>query len=355
MEIVRLAWRVIRRIRAPLLNFKGALARVCSGSKLGATLYYWMFPGIFAGEQQGVLAGVVRAGRGGGGDVSRDSYILRRNIHRLEKALCMRPRRALFGLGYIRETVEVYGRLAGEAGGAADVTELGWAREVLDEYFRVIGEQEKIAEVRRSFEAYRNSIAAGDTCLPFKAGLRKREERWGPMLGELLQYRKSVRYFRPKPVPRSVLDEAVLAAGQAPSACNRQPFYFRIFDDPGLVRRIASLAMGTEGYREGIPVLAVVVGQLRAFDSERDRHVIYIDASLASMNFMLSLAAAGVDTCCINWPDIPERETSLRQVLNLEEDERVIVMIAVGYCDPDGMVGGARRKPLGRLRRYNFE
>src|SRR5690349_10703478 len=32
-------------------------------------------------------------------------YVLRRNVHKLEKGLVMKPRRELFGLGFIRETV----------------------------------------------------------------------------------------------------------------------------------------------------------------------------------------------------------------------------------------------------------
>ena len=35
-------------------------------------------------------------------------------------------------------------------------------------------------------------------------------------------------------VPREGIDQAMRAAAQSPSACNRQPFEFRVFDDPVL-------------------------------------------------------------------------------------------------------------------------
>ena len=41
-------------------------------------------------------------------------------------------------------------------------------------------------------------------------------------------------------------------------------------------------------------------------------------------------------------------------LLNLEPDERVVLLIAVGYPDPEGMVATSRKKSLERLRRYNL-
>ncbi|SVE23497.1 uncharacterized protein METZ01_LOCUS476351, partial [marine metagenome] len=39
---------------------------------------------------------------------SENVFLLRRNVHRLEKGLLMRPRRPVFGLKYIEELVNVY-------------------------------------------------------------------------------------------------------------------------------------------------------------------------------------------------------------------------------------------------------
>ena len=42
---------------------------------------------------------------------SENVFLLRRNVHRLEKGLLMRPRRPVFGLKYIEELVNAYERL----------------------------------------------------------------------------------------------------------------------------------------------------------------------------------------------------------------------------------------------------
>jgi len=99
----------------------------------------------------------------------------------------------------------------------------------------------------------------------------------------------------------------------------------------------------------------VVVGQLRNYFSERDRHLIYIDASLAAMAFAYALETQGLSTCMINWPDMEDREQRLAALLNLEPDERPVMCMALGYPDPEGLVAYSQKKPLGQLRRYNLE
>lgn len=53
-----------------------------------------------------------------------------------------------------------------------------------------------------------------------------------------LALRRSVRAFRPDPVPLDVLDECVRAAASAPSGANRQPWTFVVVTDPVTKRAI---------------------------------------------------------------------------------------------------------------------
>ena len=166
--------------------------------------------------------------------------------------------------------------------------------------------------------------------------------------------RRSVRWFLTKAVPRELLEQAMTIAAQSPSACNRQPFVFRTFDEPEFVQQLASIPMGTTGYSSNIPVLIMVVGQLRNFSDERDRHLIYIDGALAAMSFVLALETLGLASCIINWPDIAERERRLAELIGLEGDERPVMFIAVGYPDPEGLVAASVKKPIDQLIRFNF-
>ena len=62
---------------------------------------------------------------------------------------------------------------------------------------------------------------------------------------DLARRRRSVRWFLQKPVPREMIDRAVAVAALSPSACNLQPFEFRVFDDAELTQKVASIPTGT--------------------------------------------------------------------------------------------------------------
>jgi nitroreductase len=50
--------------------------------------------------------------------------------------------------------------------------------------------------------------------------------------------RRTIRKFKPAPVPREILERLVDAARLAPSAANLQPLEFIVVDDPALKARI---------------------------------------------------------------------------------------------------------------------
>jgi nitroreductase len=161
----------------------------------------------------------------------------------------------------------------------------------------------------------------------------------------LCQQRRSVRWFLPQSVPEALVLQAIDAAAQAPSACNRQPFAFRYFDRPADAHRIAGIAMGTTGYAQQLQALVVVLGDLSCYPHERDRHVVYIDASLAAMQFMLALETLGLASCPINWPDVESLERRMESELKLPAHWRPLMLIAVGYPDPAGGVPYSAKKP----------
>src|SRR5699024_2314301 len=232
---------------------------------------------------------------------------LRRNIHRLEKGILMRPRRPVFALDYLVETIEFYERAVAQRDPAAtpDDSEMAWAHNVLAGYFGIVDASEPVfAQARTRFEATHAAYNPTTTDkVPYKrAHGASSAARYEDLL-ELAMQRRSVRWFESRQVPRDLVDKALLVARQSPSACNRLPYEFRIFDDPEMVGKVASIPFGAAGYGHQVPTIAVVVGRLNHYFSPRDRHVIYVDASLAAMAFMLALETLGLASSVINWPD----------------------------------------------------
>jgi iodotyrosine deiodinase len=59
---------------------------------------------------------------------------------------------------------------------------------------------------------------------------------------EEIKRRRTVRDFSHQPVPREVIEFALLAAGTAPSGANLQPWHFTVITDPDTKRRIREAA-----------------------------------------------------------------------------------------------------------------
>jgi nitroreductase len=283
---------------------------------------------------------------------------LRRNIHRLEKGLIMENRRPIFALDYIGETIESYALVMKQSKAAGtDLREIHWAHDVLEEYFKAADSSHiLIHKLKGEFEALpapENILKPGHLA-PYES--KNRAKLKIPPYEEFLNLalkRRSVRWFSDKKVPREEIDKAFSAAFLAPSACNRQPFKYRVFDDPALVKEIANIPFGTAGYADNLPVVIVVTGDLSDFFSARDRHTIYIDASLSAMAFMLALETLGLSSITINWPDFGLLETRMKKKLRLKAYERPVLMLGVGYAKDEGRIPYSQKKPLELLRTYN--
>lgn len=313
-----------------------------------ASLYYLLFSRQFDREHKAVLQGRLEYKRSLK-QIGRSSALIRRNIHRLEKGLIMQPRRAVFASDYISETVAVYAKAVEQA--SLCEAEFKWATDVLTQYFAVVEDNAVIAKARALFDSTQTSAVVA-TSIPYahhtlaSAGVSFAD------LSALFLRRRSVRWYQQKAVDPALIRQAVNIATLAPSACNRQPYRFDLLSNASDAAEIARCAMGTTGFADNIPCLIVVVGDLSCYPAERDRHVIYIDASLAAMQLMLALETLGLSTCPINWPDIEEREARLQKKLGLAYHERPVMLMAVGYADPDGGVAFSQKKTDELLLRH---
>jgi hypothetical protein len=57
-----------------------------------------------------------------------------------------------------------------------------------------------------------------------------------------IRRRRTVRDFADTPVPRAIVEQALLAAGTAPSGANLQPWHFTVIEDAGVRRRLRAEA-----------------------------------------------------------------------------------------------------------------
>jgi len=350
--------KIVKKIHGRINFIKlNVLPRYFIATPFLSSVYYLFLSPKFRREQHATLVGKVKHLK----EMKNEEFnrfTLIRNIHRIEKGLLMKPRRKVFALDYIDETLTIFLNIWDEQKANTD-KQYKWFSDVLAEYFSKSGEYELLYHHKKKFEATVNSNLSiiqkniNEKSIPYYRLPKDKPDLSYEQFFKLTRHRRSVRWFLNQKVPRELIDAAILAANQSPSACNRQPFQYRVIDDPVLRKEVADLPMGIRGYADNIPVLIVVVGNLSAYFDERDRHVIYVDASLANMTLMLALETLGLSSCAINWPDIESLEQKMKKVLGLSTYERPIMCLALGYPDPKGMVAYSEKRNLDDLRKYN--
>lgn len=310
--------------------------------------HYRFVSGVFSRETSAVFHGIREHHRKT--KLGSEVFELRRRIHMIEKGLTMRPRRDKFATGYILMLLERLDQSV-RLGVLGDET-IAWARDVLNGYFDATSTSSSriIAEARTKYALIplASDTAYCGPALPVEPPIEFDPDR----LGALARHRRSVRWYVDRPVDRDVVDRAVGIAMEAPTACNRVPYQVRVFDKPEDARRVAAIAGGTTGYVQNLQSVAVIVGDLSAYLDERDRHLIYIDGSLAAMGFIYALEASGVSSCCINWPDMKAPELEMRKLIGLEPYERVVMLVAFGYGDPEGLAPASPKLSLEQVRTY---
>src|SRR5690554_747566 len=270
---------------------------------------YYLFASGFSDEHRAVLKGR-KAYYDSLKDIGVSCALLRRNTHRLEKGLIMRPRRNVFAEGFIEETIDCYKDAI--VSKSLDESEKKWATDVLDEYFKVVGDTKVTLVARQLYEKVRGSFdsdikkisiipAVGSDFKPYLYKDLKENKVGFDELASLFLRRRSVRWYKDQYVPKDLVQKAANIASLAPSACNRQPYRFVFCNNSEKAVAIAKCAGGTTGFAENLPAIIAIVGDLSAYPFERDRHLIYIDGSLGAMQLMLALETLGLSSCSITW------------------------------------------------------
>jgi nitroreductase len=147
---------------------------------------------------------------------------------------------------------------------------------------------------------------------------------------DLIVARRTVRQFKPEPVPRDLLERVVDAGRLAPSAANLQPLEFIIVDEPSVraevfrclkwAAYIAPAGNPAPG-REPAAYVVVLVNT-----AVREKMFEY-DVGAANENMILAALAEGVGSC---WLLSIDRD-GLRGILRVPERYRIDSVLSLGF------------------------
>lgn len=158
---------------------------------------------------------------------------------------------------------------------------------------------------------------------------------------KLLAARRSVRAYRPDPVPDSLLQQVLEAARLAPSACNRQPFRVLVIHTRGREAELLRI-YPKDWFVQAPMVLAVcaVPGEAWVRSRYDGWSAAETDATIATDHLLLAAADLGLGTCWIAAFD----PAAAREVLGLPEGIVPVAFTPLGW--PADTPGPKERKPL---------
>ncbi len=192
-----------------------------------------------------------------------------------------------------------------------------------------------------------------------------------------LQRRRTVRQFADRPVPRSIIEKCLLAAGTAPSGAHQQPWHFVAIADPAVKAQIRMAAeaeerefyqrrapqewlealrpLGTDEHKPYLEIAPWVIAIfLRRFtrlpDGRKLKHY-YTDESVG---IATGLLIAAVHTAgLVSLTHTPNPMGFMNEVLGRPKDlERPYMLLVVGYPAPDAVVPDIKRLPLEQIATF---
>jgi len=174
---------------------------------------------------------------------------------------------------------------------------------------------------------------------------------------ELANARQSVRSYSNKPVEHEKIERCIEAARIAPSACNSQPWYFIVVDEPELKQNVAKETFGKiisfNHFTMQAPVLVVLITEkskpiARIGGVIKDKTYNLIDIGIAAEHFCLQAVEEGLGTCMLGWFD----SKNLFDYLKIPKNKQIDLIISLGYPLKDE-TRSKKRKTLDEIRSYN--
>jgi len=151
----------------------------------------------------------------------------------------------------------------------------------------------------------------------------------------LMRKRASCRNYLDKPVEDEKIRNCLEAARLAPSACNKQPWRFKIITDTeqrSAICRRALLPGIPMPWLNKAPVIALLCAKTNIVThtfapmlSKVKYHL--VDIGIAGEHFILGAEAQGLGTCWIGW----FKEKQVRKIASIPGNLQILSLISLGY------------------------
>ncbi|UCH25880.1 MAG: nitroreductase family protein [Trueperaceae bacterium] len=191
-----------------------------------------------------------------------------------------------------------------------------------------------------------------------------------------IKRRRTVRDFSTRPVPRSIIEQCLLAAGTAPNGANLQPWHFVVVSDPEKKRVIRLEAereerafyehrapddwlevlapLGTDAdkpFLETAPYLIAIFAQAYGIKSDggKRKHY-YVSESVGIATGVLITALHQAGLACLT--HTPSPMNFLNEILGRPANERPFLLLVVGHPAEGAKVPNIEKKTLDEIATF---
>ena len=148
---------------------------------------------------------------------------------------------------------------------------------------------------------------------------------------EIIKSRRSVRKWKKKEVPQTLIERIIEAGRWAPSSCNRQTIKCLVIRNENDREYLGKIIIGGEGFLHNSPVHILILEDIRSYHLPFQRHMPYIDAGVAIENMLLVTHAEGLGACILNGSITPKNEKAVRARFKIADYYLPIALIAIGF------------------------
>ena len=163
---------------------------------------------------------------------------------------------------------------------------------------------------------------------------------------QCIRRRRTVREFKPDPVPEEVLLHILQAGRWAPSSSNSQPWHFLVVQDVATLAKLGEIVASGRFIAQAPLAIAILME-----DARRPQ----LDAGRALQQMELVAWSEGLGTCFVGVRQ-KEQQRAVKDLLSIPEELELITIMPYGYrlAGPGGQ--GTPRKPLSQMvHREKFE
>ena len=156
---------------------------------------------------------------------------------------------------------------------------------------------------------------------------------------DCIRNRRTVREFKPDPVPEEVLLKILQAGRWAPSSSNSQPWHFVVVQEPDTLQRLGEIA--TQGaFIANAPVVIAIVME----NAPRPQ----LDAGRAIQQMELVAWSEGLGTCFVGVRQ-EEQQRTVKDLLGIPAELELITLMPYGYRVTGTQRAGTPRKAFSEM------